>query len=114
MSKRAWNKGNGATGNNVTMAETPKPTTRKSVMFACDAPPNSTVCVAGTFNNWNTSSHKLTQNGHGNYVINVPLDAGRHEYKFLVNGMWQVDPRCQRQVPNQYGSLNSVVEISAT
>jgi hypothetical protein len=33
--------------------------------------------------------------------------------KLIVDGEWIVDPAAQKNVPNEHGSLNSVVEVRA-
>jgi hypothetical protein len=47
----------------------------------------------------------------GHYSTTVALPPGRHEYKFVVNGEWQIDEKCPQWVPNASGTLNSVVEV---
>ena len=84
----------------------------RKVQFKVKADPESEVFVAGSFNNWNPTEKKLRQNGGGIYEIAMTLPAGRHEYKFLVNGVWQVDPQCPNWAANSFGSLNSVVEVA--
>ena len=37
--------------------------------------------------------------------------AGRYEYKFIVNGVWQIDDNNPNFVSNDMGSLNSVIEV---
>src|SRR5688500_20336681 len=45
--------------------------------------PVKNVNVAGTFNEWNTSSHPLTDtDGDGVYTADVILDEGAYRYKF--------------------------------
>jgi beta-lactamase regulating signal transducer with metallopeptidase domain/peroxiredoxin len=52
------------------------------------------VHLAGTFNDWNTSSHPLEDaDGDGVYTADVELKAGPCRYKFLVDGAyWTHDP----------------------
>jgi hypothetical protein len=52
-------------------------------------------------------------NKHGQWETTVPLAPGRYQYKFLADGEWLLDPAAQQNVPNEYGSLNSVVEVRA-
>jgi hypothetical protein len=33
--------------------------------------------------------------------------------KLIVDGEWIVDPAAQKNVPNEHGSLNSVIEVRA-
>ncbi|MBQ2382636.1 MAG: type I pullulanase, partial [Oscillospiraceae bacterium] len=49
------------------------------------------VYLAGTFNNWSTSSTKMTKSG-SIFSATVTLTPGVHEYKFVVDGNWITDP----------------------
>jgi 1,4-alpha-glucan branching enzyme len=85
---------------------------RRRVTFRFEAGPESDVRLAGSFNNWNTSTHRLSRkNGNGKYATSLLLPAGRHEYKFIVNGEWRCDPACADLAPNEHGTLNSVIEV---
>ena len=86
--------------------------TRKRVRFELSAEPGSQVFVAGTFNNWNPTANPLKDNPdsrHFKAALRVPI--GTHEYKFVVNGVWHMDPKCREWVLNGYGSLNSVLHV---
>lgn len=86
----------------------------KKVTFQLTTAPGSKVCVAGTFNSWDPGKNPLKENprsGHYKTVIAIPL--GRHEYKFVVDGEWLVDPNCPESVPNGRGSFNSVICVQA-
>jgi 1,4-alpha-glucan branching enzyme len=84
-------------------------TTERRVRFELSVQPGSQVFVAGSFNNWNPTASPLKDNpGSGHCKATLSLPAGRHEYKFVVNGVWIIDPDCADCAPNGYGSLNSV------
>lgn len=88
-------------------------TAGKKVRFELPAKPGSEVFVAGTFNNWSPTANPLKYNpalGHFETFLHVP--DGKHEYKFVVNGVWSVDPKCTAKLPNAYGSHNSVLHVS--
>ena len=85
---------------------------RKRVTFRIEAGPESNVHLAGSFNNWNSMTHRLNRkNGNGTYSATLLLPVGRYEYKFIVDGTWQCDPACADQTMNEHGSLNSVLEV---
>lgn len=88
-----------------------KPTLTEWVMFKFHAPRGTNVTVAGTFNNWNTTSIKLGHSSKGTYTAMVLLPFGRYEYKFIVNGDWRNGPDCHEQVPNPFGTTNSVLMV---
>jgi 1,4-alpha-glucan branching enzyme len=88
-------------------AETPA----KLVHFELMAEPGSKVFLAGTFNDWDPTQIELAES-NGVYSASVLVPVGRHEYKFVINGVWTADPRCPEWVPNALGTLNSVLTVS--
>ncbi|WP_182864687.1 redoxin domain-containing protein [Rhodopirellula sp. JC639] len=56
--------------------------------------PAKTINLAGTFNDWNSSTHPLTDpDGDGIYSAQVIVDAGEYRYKFVIDGnYWTHDP----------------------
>jgi 1,4-alpha-glucan branching enzyme len=68
------------------------------------------VHLGGDFNEWTYTNHQLAgPNAEGFYEIDVPLPAGQHEYKFIINEkVWKPDPG-SRELAGFYG--NSVVRI---
>jgi 1,4-alpha-glucan branching enzyme len=70
------------------------------------APDAKRVFIAGSFNQWNLSSHPLKKDRQGIWKISLPLDAGQHEYRFFVDGQWQNDPDCSSFIENPFGTLN--------
>ena len=71
------------------------------------------VSVAGDFNEWDQIP--LERNGLGLWstTITVP-PAPRFEYKFIVNGQrWVEDPSNGLKAPDNYGGLNSVIDLSS-
>jgi len=81
------------------------------VEFRTKAPEGSEVFLAGTFNNWDPKMTPLTHKGGGLYSTAVSLSSGRYEYKFVIDGKWQLDEECPLWSPNDQGSLNSVAEV---
>ena len=84
----------------------------KKVSFRIETEPGCDVFVAGTFNNWDPTQYPLhAVPNNGTYRTTLTLPSGRHEYKFVVNGQWRVDPSCTAWQPNDQGTLNSVVSV---
>lgn len=84
----------------------------KQVCFELTAEPGCQVFVAGTFNNWSPTENPLKDNpDSGHYKAKIRLQPGRHEYKFVVDGTWYADPQCPDFVPNETGTLNSVITV---
>lgn len=91
------------------MAKTSQPG-KKRVTFKLRAEPGSNVYVAGSFNEWSPTERQMTHRDHS-YTTTLLLSKGRHEYKFVVNGIWCIDPECSDWAPNDQGSLNSVIVV---
>jgi 1,4-alpha-glucan branching enzyme len=84
----------------------------KALQFEIAAKEDSKVYVAGTFNNWDPTTHPLDhhpEDGVFRGTINLP--EGTHEYKFVVDGVWHLDTKCPNFVPNAHGTLNSVIQV---
>jgi cyclomaltodextrinase / maltogenic alpha-amylase / neopullulanase len=70
------------------------------------------VTVTGSFNNWNKSSHELTDaKGTGTYETSIPLDPGSYLYKFVVDGKEIVDPANPERSPTGFDDFNSILRI---
>ncbi|MEI6563072.1 MAG: glycogen-binding domain-containing protein [bacterium] len=98
----------------VTTRATVKPQLprRKRVTFRFQAKEGADVRVAGSFNNWDPKARLLNPaKGNGEYASAILLPAGRHEYKFIVDGQWLGDPVCAEKVPDGHGAMNSVVVV---
>lgn len=83
---------------------------RRKVTFRLRAEKGTEVYVAGTFNDWNPKDKKLRYR-EGVHEATLMLPKGRHEYKFITDGIWQIDPECPDWTPNGFGSLNSVIIV---
>jgi 1,4-alpha-glucan branching enzyme len=85
---------------------------RIEVEFVLEGRGAEHVCVCGDFNGWQADSLRLIGNPTGGlWGKKLPLQPGRYEYKFLVDGEWIHDPNAGENVPNAFGSLNSVVNV---
>ena len=75
------------------------------------------VNLFGQFNSWDRQSLPMKDtNDDGILEIEIPLDPGRYEYKFFVDGREVVDPENPDKVSNGMGDFNSlrIIEESAT
>ena len=84
----------------------------KVVSFNFRCPGAQSVTLAGDFNNWNVSAHPMVYDGLlDSWTITIPLESGRYEYKFFVDGqVWWNDPFAPK-APNVWGSENSYLDI---
>jgi len=68
------------------------------------------VCVAGTFNNWDTSSDPLKYMEGNYWHAKMELPEGKYEYKLIVDdSTWELDPNIPF-IQGEYGP-NNYVEI---
>lgn len=87
------------------MAKSRTVTTR----FVCKHVTNARkVYIAGDFNGWNPQADRM-QKRNGAFVKKMQLLPGEYQYKFVIDGEWHADPAAETQVPNDCGTLNSVV-----
>lgn len=70
------------------------------------------VYLVGDFNSWNPTRTQLTRRPDGSFAACLALSEGDHQYMFVVDGVWKNDPAAAGQVPNAFGSLNSVVPVA--
>jgi 1,4-alpha-glucan branching enzyme len=80
---------------------------KKRVYFELDAPKAKDVRLCGSFNDWDPEAKQLKKNKEGRWRTFRMLPPGIYEYRFLVDGEWRNDGQGE-QVPNPYGSQNSV------
>ena len=86
----------------------------KWVKFECHAVPGSDVFIGGTFNGWKPSCfHKLRDKKRdGSYRTLLQIKKGRHEYRFLVNGQWLLDPTLPVSASGEEATLNNVMDVA--
>ena len=92
-------------------AETEVETPTVAVAFSWCPPVPEKVFIAGTFNDWNPSSHQLTRSETGEWQITLDLTPGTYEYRFVVDGKWITDPTCEDKSENPHGGYNSVLMV---
>lgn len=72
----------------------------------------ATVCVAGTFNQWQPTSKPMHRSGDGHWAKETMLAPGTYEYCLVVDGHWMPDPLAKETAPNPYGGKNSVLKVA--
>jgi mono/diheme cytochrome c family protein len=83
--------------------------------YAPSGPAPASVLVSGSFNGWASTAAAgawpMTRYGT-TFVLARPLEDGRHQYKFIVDGRWVVDPSNPRRTPDGFGGDNSVLDVA--
>jgi chromosome partitioning protein len=86
--------------------------TGDQVTFAARFDGAARVLIAGDFNNWMPTSTPMTVEPRTDrWVTRLPLNPGRYQYRFVVDGRWTTDPANTAVEINQFGELNNVVEV---
>jgi len=83
------------------------------ILFVLYAPKAHRVAIVGDFNNWSTSADPMyDREEKGLWSVTLPLQPGRYEYKFLVDGeKWVPDMGNPKKIKDGFGAFNSVVEV---
>ena len=72
---------------------------------------NGPVYVAGSFNNWNTSTTPMKEIRPGNWEATLKLPPGEYQFRYFSNGQWFTDYAAGGIVPNGCGGFNSVLTV---
>jgi hypothetical protein len=83
------------------------------VRLEADFPDASQVAVTGDFTDWSVEGVPLQREANGLWLLELEIEPGCYEYKFIVDGVWKVDPLNPERVRNNYGQLNSVLVVGA-
>ena len=85
---------------------------KKRVVFTLNAEAGKIVSIAGSFNDWDPEAKFLKdKNNTGEYTGILMLAPGVYEYKFVIDGVWHLDENNSNFSPNDFGTLNSVIEV---
>jgi 1,4-alpha-glucan branching enzyme len=84
-----------------------------AVTFTLNMPDASNVEVIGSFNQWTPNGFRMDwDERRGLWVLSVPLERGRYEYAFLVDGKTILpDPKAFMQQDDGFGNKNSILII---
>ena len=73
-----------------------------------------TVCVAGSFNDWQPHGKPMHRSGDGHWWKDTVLSPGTYEYRLVVDGHWMDDPHATESVSNPFGGRNSVLRVASS
>jgi hypothetical protein len=83
------------------------------VEFALDVPARS-VALVGDFNDWTPGATPLKEAEPGHWATVLPLEPGRYQFTFIVDGeRWVADPARPR-APDDFGEPTSVITVVAS
>ena len=99
--------------NEAIASEMLKPETKKYLaFFKLTTPEAKTVYLAGNFNNWRASNSAImTKLNDGTWIKKIPLPAGTHRYRFVVDGKWVEDPANNSAEPDSFNERVSLLKL---
>lgn len=65
----------------------------------------------GDFNGWDEKKHPMRKNENGLWEKTTMLFPGTYEYKFIVDGKWQMDPKSDQVCVNHFGTQNNMITV---
>jgi 5'-AMP-activated protein kinase regulatory beta subunit len=84
---------------------------RRKIVLSLHAPTAKSVFLAGDFNKWKPEKHGLKKGKSGVWEKTLMLTPSTYEYKFIVDGEWQIDPSNSRTCQNCFGTRNSLLTV---
>lgn len=88
-----------------------RPTTN-GILFVQPDDGARSITIAGDFNGWSSIATPMRRNvDAGVFEALIPIAAGRHQYRLIVDGVWQADPYNPHQQRNEYGEPNSLLIV---
>jgi len=92
------------------LRERPPAPERRVARLAIRAPEARRVAVAGDFNGWSADATPLRRGPGGAWTVELPLGPGRHQYQFVVDGVFVADPSAPT-VDDGFGGNNAVIDL---
>ncbi|HVS94743.1 MAG TPA: hypothetical protein VHE59_22040 [Mucilaginibacter sp.] len=89
---------------NITVYELPSGFTRFMLPGYTNA---KRVFLAGSFNSWSTLNSPM-QKTDGGWIIDLKLEPGVYQYKYIIGGRWSTDPNNRQNADDGAGNTNSV------
>ena len=80
--------------------------------FSYKAPAATQVYLVGDFTHWQQKPISMQKAADGTWRATALLSPGSHQYRFLVDGQWQDDPRCTLRASNPFGSQNAIRQVA--
>ena len=81
-------------------------------IFRASHPDATEVQLAGDFNDWMPHTTPMRRLSDGDFEARLRLPRGRYRYRMVIDGRWAHDFNNPKVERNEYGELNSIVEIT--
>ena len=86
--------------------------TTTGVLFVQPIDGSRRITIAGDFNDWSPHATPMRRNDDaGVFEALIPIAPGRHQYRLIIDGVWQADPYNPHQLQNEYGEPNSLLIV---
>lgn len=82
------------------------------MVFSLHAPQAEKVILTGDFNQWNLKKKGMKKGSSGAWEATLLLSPGTYEYKFIVDGKWQMDPANSQVCKNCFGTHNNLLAVT--
>ena len=86
---------------------------RQMVVLNFDEIECSRLQLAGDFNDWIPDRNIETRKVNGHWQKIFTADPGVYEYRLVIDGIWQQDPTNAVEIPNETGTINSLLQVPA-
>jgi 1,4-alpha-glucan branching enzyme len=84
------------------------------VQFVLVAPSARSVAVVGDFNGWSSTANPLSSASGNVWTVQLPLNPGRYNYVFVVDGTTLVpDPAAPPAPLDEFGQPSSVITVGS-
>ena len=67
--------------------------------------------LAGDFNDWMPHTTPMRRLSAGGFEARLRLPKGRYRYRLVVDGRWSHDRENPTVEMNEYGELNSIIQV---
>ncbi len=81
-------------------------------IFRAHHPEASEMQLAGDFNDWMPHTTPMRRLSDGDFEARLRLPKGRYRYRLVIDGRWSHDLNNPDVERNEYGELNSIVEVA--
>lgn len=85
----------------------------RRVTFSLTAAAAEEVYLVGDFNGWDEKKHPMKKDKNGKWKKDIVIPPGMYEYKYIVDGKWQIDPANRDVVHNRFGTLNNIILVES-
>ena len=79
--------------------------------FAYQSATANKVSIAASFNNWSAEANPLTNNGSGEWKVEIELQPNYYQYKIVVDGNWIPDPQNNWKINDGGDNFNFIVKV---